>query len=221
MASKVQFSPHDHLRNRMLTSLGLTGIAYVPPLNQLRYMQWDHEFEYGMRAELRACPLLKRIGITPSIETMIKLMRNRFIQGAFRYTPIPEQVKVRTDYDQCGEILRRWNRYMEKKNQEMLIDAANFCLSSHKVGWFPMPSDVRSKGMIFQLERKNFQGKRSLGYVNRVISMEHKHFEETGSKQSLYQMASIFALEWHFERNGTHFHSHDGDDEHAIHMQTM
>jgi hypothetical protein len=219
MAKKIQFSPHEHLRAGLLKRLGLHDTKKIPPLDQLRWMQWDDTFERGMLASLKRVEWIGDKIPSVAVAEMIQLMKNRFIQGAFRYTPLPDQVAVKTDYDQCGEIMRRYSNYAATLNSEMLVDAANFCLSSHKVGWYPQLSNKESLGVLDDLDRDDFSGS-CLDGLNWAINTEWTRYKETGSRFSLYDVAAMLALEWEFgDRPGRIFHSHDGDG--AMHMETV
>jgi hypothetical protein len=89
----------------------------------------------------------------PHNPDFIRLMKNRLLQGGFRYTTIRNQQEKREDYDHFGEILRRFVHYRNTGNPEYLVDAANFCLATLIVGWYPERSiDAKSHtGVIIQV----------------------------------------------------------------------
>lgn len=58
-----------------------------------------------------------------------RLMRNRFILGAYRYGKINHSGKVqKTKYDRISSMLKRLEKYNETGNKEFLVDVANLCL---------------------------------------------------------------------------------------------
>ena len=107
--------------------------------------QPDHETRSLMRARL-----LARAGVTEdrlsgvSIAALRRtewsaefesLMRNRMVQGAFRYGRLG--AKGKPHYDRLMEIRRRLERYEDTGNLECLVDAANVALLEFVEGRHP------------------------------------------------------------------------------------
>ena len=75
-----------------------------------------------------------------------ELMRNRLIQGAFRYKRLRDPAKA--DYDFPASARAALDRYCQTGNMEELVDAANCCLLAFAIGrhptkhWSPGDDDV-------------------------------------------------------------------------------
>ena len=65
-----------------------------------------------------------------------QLMRNRLIQGCFRYGAFAEKRK-KFNYDTATEAITRIERYQKDGNVEHLVDAANMCLLEFEFGKHP------------------------------------------------------------------------------------
>lgn len=72
----------------------------MPSLESLRRSEWSPDFE--------------------------NLMRERLIQGAFRYGLLKASGKP--DYDRTKSIEKRLALYRQDRNKEHLVDIANLCL---------------------------------------------------------------------------------------------
>lgn len=72
---------------------------------------------------------LRRSEWSPAFEN---LMRNRMIQGAFRYGLLGTPGKP--DYDRLKSIEKRLAKYRKDKNREHLVDIANLCLCEYVEG---------------------------------------------------------------------------------------
>lgn len=80
-----------------------------PSLEELRRTEWSNEFE--------------------------TLMRNRLIQGSFRYGRLGTSNKPK--YDRVTDIIRRVELYRETGNLELLVDVANLSLAEFVEGNHP------------------------------------------------------------------------------------
>jgi hypothetical protein len=94
------------LRARLLAVAGV-GDHSVPPVEDLRRSEWSEEFE--------------------------RLMRNRLIQGAYRYRTLQQRREGSGRCDNIGSAIRRLRLYLKDGNLEHLVDAANLCLVEFEV----------------------------------------------------------------------------------------
>lgn len=63
------------------------------------------------------------------------LMRNRMIQGAYRYGLLGSKDKL--DYDRISNMIERLKLYKQNGNDELLVDVANICLCEFIEGRHP------------------------------------------------------------------------------------
>ncbi len=89
----------EHLREHFLMSRNVTP-AEPLKLPSLRESEWSPDF--------------------------VRLMRNRLIQGAYRYGKIHDPAKPQ--YDRIKSAIQRLKEYEKTGNTEHLVDAANLCL---------------------------------------------------------------------------------------------
>jgi len=102
----------EHIREHILTNLGMAPIKRMPDLDELRRTEWSLEFE--------------------------NLMRNRLIMGGFRYGLFAEhQARGKNGYDNIGSAIQRLQEYQKTGNMEHLVDAANLCMKEFLVGDHP------------------------------------------------------------------------------------
>ena len=71
----------------------------------------------------------------PQAEEFFSLMRNRLVQGAFRYGLLGDICKP--TYDRLGSLINRIGNYRETGNLEHLVDAANCLLLEFVEGNHP------------------------------------------------------------------------------------
>ena len=64
-----------------------------------------------------------------------RLMRNRLLQGAFRYGKINKEGK--SDYDRLDAIRQKVTRYEETGNDELLVDISNLAMVEFEEGRHP------------------------------------------------------------------------------------
>jgi hypothetical protein len=96
---------HQLLRDRLLARAGVRDVS-VPTLKQLRESEWSPLFE--------------------------RRMRDRLIQGAYRYATLQERREGKKRYGNVSAALGHLRRYLDDGNQEHLVDAANYCLLEHE-----------------------------------------------------------------------------------------
>ncbi len=90
----------EHLRQHLLTSLGLVPRVSLPPLEVLQETEWCPEFEMHMR--------------------------NRLVMGAFRYGRFDNDDKWR--FSLIGGLQEKLMAYQQTGNTEYLVDLANYAL---------------------------------------------------------------------------------------------
>jgi len=102
----------EHIREHILLNAGMKKAKQMPSLKELRKTEWCSEFE--------------------------RLMRNRFVLGAFRYGTFAEhEIAGGSDYDDIQSAIDRLKKYQKTGNSEHLVDVANLCLKEFKVGNHP------------------------------------------------------------------------------------
>ena len=75
--------------------------------------------------KLPAYEVLARVQWCPEFETF---MRNRLIQGAFRYGTIPDNLALGKRFNCVASIAKRLALYEQTNNLEHLVDIANLAL---------------------------------------------------------------------------------------------
>ena len=100
---------NDHIRTHLLNSKGVFDKKYVPNYADLANM--------------------------PQADEFFSLMRNRLIQGSFRYGLLGDVNKP--TYDRLESIINKIANYKETGNLEQLIDAANCLLLEFVEGNHP------------------------------------------------------------------------------------
>ena len=92
----------EHLRRGVLERSGLSDAPkrFMPPLPELRKIQWSESFE--------------------------SMMRSRLLMGAFRYGLMSSPSN--SAFDVIGDMPRRIERFQATGNGELLADIANLAL---------------------------------------------------------------------------------------------
>jgi hypothetical protein len=186
--------------------------------DKLTRYQWSPEFEERMLAAYRGMFW----GAHPD-PVFIRAMKNRLLQGAFRYTTLHNQRNSMADLDHFGQVPRRLRIYLDTGNQEFLVDAANFCLTTLEVGWWP-PRDRALKLVRFrspiteeldsstnERARWTLAARAALRLAGRIATMEVIPGGE------FHRIAALAAYEW--TRGGhpdRHFES--ANEANGIHM---
>jgi len=191
----------DHIRDHMFEGI-LAGYYIsnhsIPGPERLTREQWSADFERKMRAEYR-----RLIGPPPIAfnEDFVKGMKNRLLQGAFRYTLMRVQRRTKVDYDHFAEIPKRLRLYLETGNGEFLLDVANFCLTTLEVGWWPprsrdLPPTIgrRIRMVKFWEERWCTGARRALNLAGKMY--DHMAEDRPISAADLYSIAALCAYEW-------------------------
>ena len=199
----------DHIRDSVLSRTALMPEWKIPKDPKvIAAVQWDQEFETNMRAALhRAAPWAGNPGdehFLECLEDLISKMRGGLTMGIFRYVPLLDQRKVRTDYDQVGQIIARFRVFEETGNREYLADAANFCLATNRVSWYPVQTDAKVPKRYWTTYWPYVQ----TGKLAKMMHHLYARYVKTGSSEALPLMAAYCALEWaytehpdaHFER---------------------
>lgn len=83
------------------------------------------------RPELPSVDILREEEWSPLFE---KLMRNRLLQGAYRYGRLRE---TGGDLRRVESAVKRLVKYLETGNAELLVDAANLCMCEFEVPGHP------------------------------------------------------------------------------------
>jgi hypothetical protein len=129
------------LRKDLLDALGY--IEPVPDPDVLWHSEWDEEWEKLFWAHWEAS--IFGFGVEPVLDDAVwfvgywvsrthgtargalLLMRNRTIQGAFRYGLMSGLWKRDTDSGSIyNKIEKRWTLYKQTQDPELLLDCANF-----------------------------------------------------------------------------------------------
>lgn len=98
----------DHIRAHALEAVGY--VERLPPPAELAATEWSSDFE--------------------------RYMRNRMIQGAFRYGRFDAEGKGQTD--NCAGMIKRLALYLDTGNTEHLVDVANIAMIEFVHGVHPL-----------------------------------------------------------------------------------
>ena len=203
----------DHIRDHLLREVAFAPEEPIPGLERLRVDQWSSAFESAMRAAYA-----RMFGPDAAFdEGFVAKMRNRLLQGAFRYTLMSTQRRQVADYDHFAEVPKRLRLYLETGNGEYLVDAANFCLTTLDVGWWPPrdgglpPTEERPLEMVYDYrERWTTGAKAALELSARMARMEvvpEADFH-TVAARAAFEWSLCGHPNWHFESandgTGTH-----------------
>lgn len=77
---------------------------------------------------------INKLEVTEWSEEFEQLMKNRLQQGAFRYGAFNTD---KPQYDRISSIISRLKKYSKSGNTELLVDAANLCLTEFVEGNHP------------------------------------------------------------------------------------